>query len=245
MAAIDPVPYLWWLTARAAGLLALGLVSLAVVIGLLMSTKTVRRPGAKKTLVRLHEHLAIAGLLTITLHGLSLLGDRWLHPGLSQLAIPFTLSYRPLFTGLGVVGGYLAALFTLSFYVRRRIGTRLWRRLHRATVLVWVIGVIHALGAGSDASTTWMRAFLLITGIPILYLTVLRILQSIAGRRSRGAVQPAASPRRASRGATASRSSASATGTQVIRDAQTLSPAINPGSPRSAAATPRSASART
>ncbi len=185
MSRVDPLPYIWWLISRASGILALGLVCLAVLIGLAMSTKSVSRPAAKRALMRLHEHVAIIGLIAISVHGLSLLGDRWLRPGLAGIAIPFAMSYRPLFTGLGILGGYLAALLGLSFYLRRRIGARLWRRMHRATVVVWMLGVTHTLGAGSDASTPWMRALVALTGVPILYLTVLRILQSMAGGRSR------------------------------------------------------------
>ena len=66
--------------------------------------------------------------------------------------VPFAMGFRPLFTGLGVVGGYLAALLGLSFYARKRIGARLWRKAHRATVVVYVLGLVHALGAGTDAS---------------------------------------------------------------------------------------------
>lgn len=62
-----------------------------------------------------------------------LLFDGYFHPGLAGIAVPFTLSYRPLFSGLGVVAAWLAAILGLSFYVRRRIGTRLWRRPGSAT----------------------------------------------------------------------------------------------------------------
>ncbi len=174
----DPTPYLWWLVSRASGIVALGLVTLAVLLGLTMSTRLLRRPGVGRTLVGLHEHVALAGLGAIAAHGLALLGDPWLHPGATGLTVPFAMSYRPLFTGLGILGGYLAALLGLSFYARRRIGVKLWRRLHRATVLVWVLGVVHTLGAGSDAATQWLRAFVLLPAIGIVYLTALRILQS-------------------------------------------------------------------
>ena len=68
------------------------------------------------------------------MHGITLLGDPWLNPGVGGIAVPFSMGFRPLFTGLGVVAGYLAALLGLSFYFRRRIGARLWRKAHRATV---------------------------------------------------------------------------------------------------------------
>jgi len=180
MAPRDPTPYLWWLVSRASGIVALGLVTIAVLLGLTMSTKLLRRHGVGRTLMRLHEHVALVGLGAIAVHGLALLGDPWLRPGLRGLTMPFAMSYRPLFTGLGILAGYLGALLGLSFYARRRIGVKLWRRFHRATVLVWVLGVIHTLGAGSDAATQWLRAFVLLPAIPIVYLTVLRILQGRA-----------------------------------------------------------------
>ena len=193
-AAIDPTHYIWWLVSRAAGIVALGLITITVLLGLTMSTRLLRRPGIGRTLVRLHEHVAIVALGAIVLHGLSLLGDPWLHPGVRGLTIPFALGYRPAFTGLGIIAGYLAAVLGLSFYARRRIGVRLWRKLHRATLLVWVLGAVHTLGAGSDAATPWLRALVMLPAIPIVYLFVMRILPASgrgtkpAARASRSAV---------------------------------------------------------
>ena len=176
MTPADPTKVIWWLVSRASGVVALGLVTLTVLIGLTMATKLLRRPGIGRTLVRLHEHIALVSYGAIAVHGLALLGDTWLHPGLRGLVVPFAIGYRPLFTGLGLIAGYLAALLGLSFYVRRRIGTKLWRKLHRATLVVWVLAAVHTLGAGSDASTLWLRAIVLAPTIPLVYLTVLRFL---------------------------------------------------------------------
>ncbi|MGN6372309.1 MAG: ferric reductase-like transmembrane domain-containing protein [Solirubrobacteraceae bacterium] len=178
----DPTPLLWWLVGRASGIVALGLITLTVLLGLTMSTRLLRRPGIGRKLVGLHEHVALVGLGAISLHGLAILADPWLHPGLSGVMVPFTIAYRPLFTGLGIIGGYLATLLGLSFYVRRRIGVKLWRRLHRATLLVWVLGVAHTLGTGSDAATVWLRALVLLPAIPVAYLSTLRLLQSARRR---------------------------------------------------------------
>ncbi|HEY7966735.1 MAG TPA: ferric reductase-like transmembrane domain-containing protein [Solirubrobacteraceae bacterium] len=173
---VDPTHYIWWLLSRSAGIVAFALVSLAVLLGLAMATKILKRPGLARKLVRVHEHLALLALTAIAVHGATLLGDRWLRPGLRGVLVPFAMSYRPLYTGLGIIAAYLAALLGLSFYVRRRIGGRLWRRLHRATVVVWILGVIHTLGAGSDAGTVWLRMVMLTTGAPIVFLALLRVL---------------------------------------------------------------------
>jgi methionine sulfoxide reductase heme-binding subunit len=168
----DPVEYGWWLSSRAAGVVAFALIAFSVLLGLAVANKLVRG----RTVVKLHEHLALASLVAIAVHAITLLGDRWLNPGAVGLLVPFAIDYRPLYTGIGVIAGYLALLIGLSFYVRRWIHPRRWRRLHRFTILVYLLGVIHVVGAGSDAETVWLRAVLFATGAPILFLFLLRIL---------------------------------------------------------------------
>jgi sulfoxide reductase heme-binding subunit YedZ len=177
MTGLDPANYVWWLAGRASGVVALLLVTASVALGLTMASKVVRRRGIAPMLARVHEQTALAGLVAIAVHGATLLADPWLRPGVSGVLVPFTMGYRPLFTGLGIVAGYLAALLGLSFYARRRIGARLWRKLHRATVLVWALGVVHALGAGSDAASPWLRWLMLATGAPIVALFAIRMLR--------------------------------------------------------------------
>jgi sulfoxide reductase heme-binding subunit YedZ len=180
MSGPDPLDYGWWLASRASGITAFLAVSCSVALGLAMATKVLRGRVKAPTLVKLHEHLALVGLVAIAVHAITLLGDRWLNPGVGGLLVPFSMSYRPLFTGLGIIAAYLAAILGLSFYVRRHVGTRRWRSLHRLTLLVYALGVVHALGAGTDASTLWLRAILLVTGAPILFLALLRWLPGAA-----------------------------------------------------------------
>lgn len=173
----------WWLAARASGLVALALVTISVGLGLTMAGKVMRRPGLGRKLVAAHEHTALAGLIAIAVHGITLLGDPWLNPGIAGVTVPFSMAYKPLFTGLGIIGGYLAALLGLSFYARRRIGARLWRKAHRLTVVVYGLAVVHTIGAGTDASTPWMRWWLLATAPPIAVLFVIRLVAARRGPR--------------------------------------------------------------
>lgn len=166
----------WWLASRASGLVALALVTISVGIGLLMGGKLMRRPGLGPKLAAIHEHAALAAMVAIAVHGVTLLGDAWLSPGLAGIVIPFKMAYKPLWTGLGVLGGYLVALLGLSFYARRRIGARLWRKAHRFTVVVYALAVMHTLGAGTDASTPWLRWWLLLTAPPIALLFAVRLV---------------------------------------------------------------------
>ncbi len=173
----EPIHYVWWLVSRASGIVAVVLISLSVLMGLAMATRAIRSPGCKRAIARLHEHVALVALLAIALHGVALLGDHWLKPGWRGITVPFALSYRPAFTGIGIIAGYLAVLLGPSFYLRRRIGARRWRKLHRATALVWALSVIHTLGAGSDGHAYWLQCVVIVTGVPIVYLLVVRVLQ--------------------------------------------------------------------
>ena len=177
----DPAEYGWWLASRAAGIVALLCIALSVGIGLAMAGRVSRRPALARTLLGLHQQTALIGLVAIAVHGITLLGDRFLAPSIGDIALPFTSTFEPLWTGLGVTGGWLAAILGLSYWIRDRIGTGLWRRLHRATILVYVLSVTHAIGAGTDASAPWMQLLLVVTGAPILFLFVLRVLTPRAG----------------------------------------------------------------
>jgi sulfoxide reductase heme-binding subunit YedZ len=176
----------WWLASRASGLVALVLVTVSVGLGLAMAGKVLRRPGLPRKLLAIHEQTALAGLVAIAVHGITLLGDPWLHPGIRGIAIPFAMEFRPLWTGMGILAGYLAALLGLSYYARRRIGARLWRKAHRATVVVYMLGLAHAIGAGSDASAVWFRAWVLASTPLIAGLFGYRVLSGVRKRsRSR------------------------------------------------------------
>ncbi|HEX4109520.1 MAG TPA: hypothetical protein VHX88_15395 [Solirubrobacteraceae bacterium] len=171
---VDPSRYLFWITSRAAGTAALVLASLAVSLGLMMGMKVLRRFRASDLRVT-HEVLALATLAAIAVHGLALLGDSYVHPSVLQIVIPFDLNYRSFFTGLGVIAGYGLAFLGLGYYARRHIGAARWRRLHRFTALAWLLGLVHAIGAGSDAGSAWFLVMIGIVAVPPLTLLAWRI----------------------------------------------------------------------
>ena len=172
----DPSKYVCWLLSRSAGVVALILVSASVMLGLAMASKLIRSRGITPLLAKLHERTAVAGLGAMAVHGVALLGDKWLNPGVQGIAVPFAMSFRPLYTGLGIIAAYLAALLGLSFYLRRRIGPRLWRKAHRATVVVWALAAVHTLGAGTDARSLWLRAIVFAPAPPLAGLFAYRTL---------------------------------------------------------------------
>jgi methionine sulfoxide reductase heme-binding subunit len=174
----DPGQHIFWIASRASGVVALILAAVSVGMGLAMAMRAAKGPGAMARLKQAHEATALAALIMIAAHGLALLGDSYLRPGLAGIAIPFVMTHRPVWTGLGVVSGWLAALLGLTFYVRRWIGPRLWRRLHRWTLAVYVLAVIHTLGAGTDARSAWLLVIVIGTAAPLAVMALARLLPS-------------------------------------------------------------------
>jgi sulfoxide reductase heme-binding subunit YedZ len=138
----------WWLVSRAAGTVGLLAMTLSVVLGLALATRTAGLQA--KRFAGLHEQLSLISLVAIAVHGEALLGDRFLHPGPLDIAVPFVIDFRPAAVAAGIVGGWLAAFLALSFYARKRFGAKRWRQLHRFTTVAWALAVVHTLAAGTD-----------------------------------------------------------------------------------------------
>ena len=167
----------FWITSRAAGIVALLAASAAVALGLLMSTPLRRRiPDLRVT----HEALSLATMVALAVHALALLGDGYLQPSLADVTIPFVSGYERLWWGLGLVGGWLFVILGLSYYVRGRIGPARWRTLHRFTALAWVLGVVHALMMGTDAGTVWFLLAAALVVVPAAALLARRWLPELA-----------------------------------------------------------------
>jgi sulfoxide reductase heme-binding subunit YedZ len=170
-AALDD--HLFWITSRAAGTLALLLSSVAVAVGLTMGGKLLKGRGPDLRIT--HEALSMATLIALVVHAVALLGDKFLHPSLADIAIPFASSYKTLWTTTGIIAGWMMLILGLSFYARGRIGQQRWRKLHRFTALAWVLGLIHSLGEGTDAGQAWFLIATAVVAVPAGALLIARL----------------------------------------------------------------------
>ena len=181
-----------WIVARAAGLVAFGLLTLAVWLGLAMSSRLLA-PRKQKLLLGWHQTLLWTGLCMVVLHGIALLLDPTLHFGVRVLLVPGTSPWRPLPVAAGVVTAWLMLTLAVSFHVRRRIGQRQWRYLHYAGFLGFFAGLGHLLTAGTDVRGATGLAVAAAAAAPVLWLAFARILlPRFAARPAPTAAPPAA-----------------------------------------------------
>jgi sulfoxide reductase heme-binding subunit YedZ len=175
--------HLFWITSRAAGTTALIMSSASVTFGLTMSRRLGKGSAADRRAI--HEILSLSVMVAIAVHGLTLLGDSYLHPSFLDVTLPFSMGYREVFSTLGIVSGWALILLGLSYYVRARIGPGRWKSIHRFTMLAWAGALVHTLGEGTDAGQPWFLALVAVTTLPALVaLTLLA--------RRRGSAAPSA-----------------------------------------------------
>lgn len=180
-----------WLIARAAGLVAFGLLTIAVTLGLFLSTR-VLGPKRGKALLEWHRTILWASLCMVALHGIALLFDPTLHFGFLAVLVPGTAPWRPVSVAAGVVTAWLMLVLATSFRARRRIGQRRWRQLHYASFGAFSLGLWHGLTTGSDLVGTRGLIFATVVLVPVLWLTFLRILAPRPAPKAQRPRRPAA-----------------------------------------------------
>jgi len=144
-----------------------------VCLGLLMSGRLLR--GRGPDLRAAHEAVSLAAIALIAIHGVSLVGDQYLHPSFADISVPFVSGYKTIWTTAGIVAGWATAALGLSYYARGWIGPQRWRKLHSLTAGAWLLGLLHSLGEGTDAGQVWFLAMVGIVVIPAAALLLARV----------------------------------------------------------------------
>jgi sulfoxide reductase heme-binding subunit YedZ len=189
----DPTHQLFWFASRALGIVAMAMLGISVALGLAMSGRLARRPGMPAKVKHFHEASTLVTLGLIAGHAGLLMFDSYLRPGLAGITLPFAMSYRPLFTGIGIIAGWLAAILGLSFYARKWIGAKTWRKMHRFTIVVYLLALGHVVGSGTNGHSWWMLGMLTTLTAPIVFGFTYRMLPAPARKRpvaQRGAIAP-------------------------------------------------------
>ena len=174
-----------WLFERLFAWMAYIAMTLSVVFGLLLSTKVLDAIAHRPVSFTLHQDLAALGLGMAGLHGVILGLDASMPFSITAMVVPGAAPYAPLAVGVGQVAFYLMLIVTISFYVRRFIGQKVWRALHFTTFLAFAGATAHGIAAGTDSGQAWAQWIYLGAMTVVAFLFVYRIGLSIAVRLER------------------------------------------------------------
>ena len=169
---------LWWYTTRSSGLVAWGMLTASVLVGLALSTRALGRRPRANWLLDLHRFLGGAAVVFVAVHVLALVGDSYVHFGLVDLLVPFASGYRAGAVAWGIVGMYVLLAVELTSLLRRRLPTRIWRFVHYLSFPLFVVATVHAVTAGTDRDAPLLRIVLIVTTGVVAALTALRTVQA-------------------------------------------------------------------
>ena len=186
---LGPEPKAYWYLSRSSAVVAYVLLWLAMATGISITNKLAQIWPGGPTAFDLHQYASLLGLGFALFHGLILMGDHYINYSLGPVLVPFqSVNYRPVWVGRGLVSWYILLVVSLSFYVRRMIGNRLWWLIHFLSYAMFVLALLHGLLSGTDAGTLWARGLYWVSGASLLFLTIYRVL--FAGVRHKRTAVP-------------------------------------------------------
>lgn len=170
-----------WLAARASGITTFLLLTAQVVLGLVLSHPTNQSTWKlSKRLFPWHENLLVFVVAFVAAHVVTIVVDPYAGVGIAGSLIPGLSSYRSSAVALGTLGLYALLVTGLTARYTSLLPRGVWLKLHRLSLLVFVLGWLHGMLAGTDSAA--LRPMYVATGLLVLGASAYRYWVTKRGR---------------------------------------------------------------
>jgi len=166
---MSDIPWTWFVM-RSSGLVAVGLLTVSVLLGLVGPRL---RPTARLTSISVHRAASVAGTLLILAHIILALLDKWIVLDWPAALLPGVASWERWGVALGALAVDLLIVVLVTTATRMR-SPRLWRRAHLLAYPVWALAVGHGLLVGTDGAV--MQAVAMGSTAAVLFGFAVRVL---------------------------------------------------------------------
>jgi len=167
-----------WNLIRVSGFLAYFLLTLSIMAGLMQKISSFK--NQKQLMMERHKISGWIGMLTIVFHGTLLLVDHYVPYKISELIIPFAAENEPFLSGIGTISFYLFLIvMATSDFFMKKLGFKLWKKLHFLVIPAWVFMILHGIFIGTDSDQVWA---IFIYCLGIVFVTTLLIIRYFEGK---------------------------------------------------------------
>jgi methionine sulfoxide reductase heme-binding subunit len=173
-----------WYTSRATGVVALVLLSAAMVLGIATTRRAASERWPRFAVSDLHRRVSLVAMVFVLLHVVTTVVDTFVPIGLVAAVVPFVSQYRPLWVGLGTVAFDLMLAVVVTSLLRGRIPAPSWRAVHWLVYLSWPIAVLHCLMVGTDTAFRWLLVIIALCVSAVVAAVVWRLVGTGLNRRS-------------------------------------------------------------
>jgi hypothetical protein len=163
-----------WVASRAAGIAAMTLLGVQILIGLVLSHPTNKTTWRlSRAIFPWHDSLWLFVLAFIAIHVVAIVVDPYAGVGLAGALIPGLSSYRSTPVALGTLALYALLVTGITARWTRLLPRGAWLLIHRAAAAIFLIAWMHGMLAGTDS--TPLLALYLGLGLAILAATAHRV----------------------------------------------------------------------
>jgi sulfoxide reductase heme-binding subunit YedZ len=156
-----------WLAARATGITAYLILTVVVSLGLILSHPVNQSTWMlSKRLFPWHENLFVFVVSFIAAHVVAILLDPYAGVSVVGALVPGLAVYRPVPVAVGSIGLYALLLTGLTARYTKFLPAGWWLKLHRLSLVVWILGWTHGVLAGTDADA--LRSIYVVTGLVVV-----------------------------------------------------------------------------
>lgn len=174
-----------WYVTRAAGFVAAISLVLLMLSGIGFITGATFRFLEPLTAWATHKAIAYVFGVSVVVHGVALLFDKYVPFTLAQVLVPFVSQYRDvtiagyhfgsLYVALGIFALYfmLAIILTSILWIDKKPHT--WKLFHFLSYLTMIFVFFHALYLGTDLTHGILRALWIVLGICVAIAIMYRL----------------------------------------------------------------------
>ena len=185
-------PHIWWYVTRASSVIAWVLLTGSVVLGILLSTRVMRKIDNPAWLQDLHRYVSGLALIFIGLHMVSLMLDDFVHFSLAEVLLPgatagssvSSVQAKTLAITLGVLAFYLMLAVQVTSWFMNKLPRRFWKGVHYSAYAALVLVTFHAAFTGTDVPQLWYKTLSIVLIAAAAGAVLVRV---IVGNRTRPA----------------------------------------------------------
>lgn len=151
-----------WYLMRASGFVALGLLTIALCLGITNLARVSVGPWTRTLSALVHRNVSLLALVFLVIHVLTAISDRYVQIPALSIFVPGLSGYDHLWIGLGAISVDLMIAVVATSLLRGRLPRRAWQFVHWTAYLMWPSALIHSIfsgtGNGQDTGTEWSTA---------------------------------------------------------------------------------------
>lgn len=174
--------FFWYLT-RSSALVGYFLLWISIFLGLAVRTPLLNRIIKPIYSYKIHCWISLQALIFALIHGLSLLGDKYVDFTLGNIFIPFfpqtASSVDMSFLALGIISFYIMLILVVTSYFRNNLSHSLWQSVHFLNIGLFVIVFIHALYLGTDMKNETVRFIFIYANSFLALLFIVNLITRI------------------------------------------------------------------